>query len=144
MPVSKTIVESFVEPDEFRDVILDVERYPEFLDEVKRVEIVERGDNTLKATFWVEVNVGGMEIKSSYTLNYTIEDDTIHWTLDSSPDLTKNEGYWRLEESDGETLAHYEAEILTSLPIPEEMQKMFADQELPAMMEKFRDRAESI
>lgn len=145
MPVSKTQLEVFVSVDEFKDVVLDVESYPEFLPEVKRVEVSKKTDQALVATFWVEVDVGGFNVKSEYTLEYTIGDDEISWTLVASPDLTENRGSWSLEEGDDEdeTIANYEAEIITSLPIPEPVQALFAEQELPKLMELFRDRAES-
>lgn len=143
MPKSATTVESFVSPDEFREVILAFDKYPEFLPEVKKVVVHARDKSSARATFYVEVNVGGMEIKTEYTVKYDISDNEIRWQLESSPTLTKNEGVWRLEETDdGETKAFYESELVTSLPIPLEMQKLFADQELPKMMQRFRDRAE--
>jgi ribosome-associated toxin RatA of RatAB toxin-antitoxin module len=144
MPKSSTTVESFVSPDEFRAVIVAVDKYPEFLPEVKKVVVHERNANSLLASFFVEVNVGGMEIKTEYTCRYVISEDEIRWTLEKSPDLTKNEGRWKLSETaDGETKAVYENELVTSLPIPEPMQKLFADQEMPRMMQRFRDRAEA-
>jgi ribosome-associated toxin RatA of RatAB toxin-antitoxin module len=143
MPKSSTTVETFVSPDEFREVILAMDKYPEFLPQVKKVVVHERSKGSARATFWVEVSVGGMEVKTEYTCKYTWTDKEIRWQLESSPTLTKNEGVWKLEEtSDGETKALYESEIVTSLPIPLEMQKLFADQELPKMMQLFRDRAE--
>lgn len=144
MPKSSTSVESFVSPDEFRAVIIALEKYPEFLPEVKRVDVTERSDSGATASFHVEVSVGGMEVKTEYTVRYSFGSDEIRWQLISSPTLTKNEGIWRLKETDaGETHAYYENELVTSLPIPEEMQKIFADQELPRMMQRFRDRAEA-
>lgn len=144
MPKSSTSIESFVSPDEFRAVVTALEKYPEFLPEVKRVDVKERSAAGATATFYVEVKVGGMEVKTEYTVRYTFGEGEIRWQLVSSPTLTKNEGLWRLEETDaGETRAYYENELMTSLPIPEEMQKIFADQELPRMMQRFRDRAEA-
>lgn len=143
MPKSSTQVESFVSPDEFRAVVTDFEKYPEFLPEVKRVQVTQRDAERVTASFHVEVSVGGMEIKTEYTVEYTLGEREIHWRLVQSPTLTKNEGFWRIEETaDGETRAYYENEIVTTLPIPLEMQKLFADQELPRMMQRFRDRAE--
>ena len=96
------------------------------------------------ATLYVEVKVGGMEVKTEYTARYTISDKEVSWKLEHSPSLSKNEGRWRFEETkDGETKAHYDSEVVTTLPIPEELQKVFADQELPRMMQRFRDRAEA-
>jgi ribosome-associated toxin RatA of RatAB toxin-antitoxin module len=144
MPKSSTSIESFVSPDEFRALVIALEKYPEFLPEVKRVDVKERSAAGATATFYVEVSVGGMEVKTEYTVRYTFGESEIRWQLVSSPTLTKNEGLWRLEETDGgETRAYYEHELVTTLPIPEDLQKIFADQELPRMMQRFRDRAEA-
>lgn len=144
MPKSSTYFETFVSPDELRAVVLDVEKYPAFLPEVKKVEVKERSASALVATFYVEVKVAALEIKTEYTVRYTLGAREISWTLVSSPTMTKNEGKWRLEETeDGETKAYYEAEVETSLPIAPDLQKLFAEQELPRMMQRFRDRAEA-
>lgn len=144
MPKSSTTIETFVSPAELRAIVLAVEKYPEFLPEVKRVDVRERSESAFVATFFVEVKLPGTEIKTEYTVRYTVGKDEVSWTLVSSPTLTKNEGKWRFEETDdGETKAYYEAELVTSLPIAPELQKMFADQELPRMMQRFRDRAEA-
>ena len=143
MPKSSTTVETFVSPEEFREVILDFEKYPEFLPEVKKTIVHERSDDSMLVSFFVEVKVGGMDVKTDYTTRYTLDGNTIRWTLDKSDSMSKNEGFWQLDETDdGETRAVYENEIITTLPIPEELQKLFADQEMPRMMQRFRDRAE--
>ena len=143
MPKSSTTVESFVSPEEFREIVVAVDKYPEFLPEVKKVEIKERAKDALIAKFFVEVKVAGTEVKTEYVVRYTLGKSEVSWSLVESPTLTKNEGRWKLEEtSDGETKASYENELVTNLPIPEELQKVFADQELPRMMQRFRDRAE--
>ena len=144
MPKSSTSFESFVSPEELHAVVAAVEKYPEFLPEVKKVEVKTRSPDAVLAKFLVEVKVSGVEVKTEYTVRYTLGERAISWTLVESPTLTKNEGQWRFEETeDGETKAYYEAEIVTSLPIAPELQKVFADQELPRMMQRFRDRAEA-
>jgi ribosome-associated toxin RatA of RatAB toxin-antitoxin module len=144
MPKSSTTLDTFVSPAELHALITDFASYPEFLPEVKRVEIKDKNAQGATVTFYVEVKVGGAEIKTEYTARYTFSEREIRWQLVSSPTLTKNEGFWKLEEtSEGETKAQYESELVTTLPIPEEMQKIFADQEMPRMMQRFRDRAEA-
>jgi ribosome-associated toxin RatA of RatAB toxin-antitoxin module len=144
MPKSSTTIESFVSPEEFRAVVIAVDKYPEFLPEVKRVDVKERGQDSMLATFHVQVKVGGMDVNTEYTVRYKLSENEVSWSLVQSPTLTKNEGRWRFEETpDGETRAYYENEIVTTLAIPEELQKIFADQELPRMMQRFRDRAEA-
>lgn len=144
MPKSSTSFESFVSPDELRAVVLDVERYPEFLPEVKRVVVQSRSTDGFVATFFVEVKVSSIEVKTEYTVRYKLGAREVTWALEASPTMSKNEGKWRFEElKDGETKAFYEAELETTLPIAPELQKIFADNELPRMMQRFRDRAEA-
>jgi ribosome-associated toxin RatA of RatAB toxin-antitoxin module len=144
MPKSSTNFETFASPDELRAIVVDVEKYPQFLPEVKRVTVKDKTADGFVATFFVEVKVGGSVVKTEYTVRYALKGDTISWDLVSSPDVSKMEGFWKLEETaDGETKAHYEATLETTLPIPLELQKVFADQELPKMMQRFRDRAEA-
>ncbi len=144
MPKSSTSFESFVSPEELRAVVVAVEKYPEFLPEVKKVDVKSRSADALVATFFVEVKVAGVEVKTEYTARYTLGAREVAWTLVNSPTVTKNEGKWRFEETkDGETKAYYESELETSLPIAPDLQKVFADQELPRMMQRFRDRAEA-
>ena len=144
MPKSSTQFESFVSPEELRAIVIDVEKYPEFLPEVKKVEVRTRTADSFLATFHVQVKVAGVDVKTEYTVRYELGETEVTWALEESPNLTKNEGKWRFEETaDGETKAWYEAEIETTLPLSPELQKMFADQELPRMMQRFRDRAEA-
>lgn len=143
MPVAKTTLETFVSPDELKDVILDFESYSEFLPEVSSVDVKEKNDDSALVTFHIAVKFGGFDVKSEYTVRYTIGDKEIRWSLVSSPSITKNDGSWKLEETDeGETIAHYEAEVETNLAVPPEVQAMFVEESLPKLMMRFRDRAE--
>lgn len=143
MALAKTKLETFVSPDELRDVILDFEKYAEFLPEVTRVEVKERTKDSALVTFHIAIAFMGFDVATEYTVRYTIGERDIRWQLVSSPSVTKNEGSWKLEEtSDGETLAHYEAVVETNLAVPPDVQKLFVEEGLPKLMERFRDRAE--
>lgn len=145
MPKTSAQIEVFVSPAEFLELVLDVESYPEFLDEVQEVTVVSRDDTSLTASFEVSVSFGGYDVKTEYTVKYdTSQDDRVSWTLVSSPDLTTNAGSWRVEEGEDEDecIAHYEAELVSNLPIPLPVQEMFAKETLPQLLEAFRERAE--
>ena len=143
MPTTRATLETFVSPDELKTVILDFESYPKLMKEVKRVEVHAQDDEHADVTFHLDISFAGFELKSHYRVRYTIEDRSIRWELVESPTIVKNHGAWTLEETDdGETRAVYEGEVETNLPVPPEVQAMFAQQELPKMMEKIRDRAE--
>ena len=145
MPKSATKLETFVSPEDFKEVVLAFEKYPEFLKEVKKIEVHEKTATSALVTFHIEIKFGGFEIKTHYKVKYAIAGNTISWKLVESPTLTTNEGTWRIEEGKdgGDTIAHYEAEVATNMPIPPEVQALFAQEEMPKLMEKFRDRAEA-
>lgn len=143
MPTAKATLETFVSPDELKETILDFEGYAEFMKELKRVEVHSQTDEAADVTFHIDLSVGGFALKSHYRVRYAIADRSITWELVESPTLTKNRGSWTLEETeDGETRALYENELETNLPIPPEIQAAFAQEELPKLMAKIRDRAE--
>jgi ribosome-associated toxin RatA of RatAB toxin-antitoxin module len=145
MPIAKAQLETFVSPEELKSVILDFAAYPGFMKEVKRIEVHEQSDELADVTFHIELSFGGFEVKSHYRVRYDIGQHEIRWSLVESPTLTRNVGAWKLVETDdGETRASYEAEVETNLPIPPEVQSAFAQQELPKLMEKIRDRAEDM
>lgn len=143
MPIARTTLETFVSPDELKDVILDFEAYPEMMKEVTRVDVHERSDTHALCTFHLDISFAGFKLQSHYKVRYTIADDRIEWSLVESPTLTKNRGFWLLEATDDdECVAKYEAEIELNLPIPPEVQAAFTEQELPKLMGAIRDRAE--
>jgi len=143
MPVAKSKLETFVSPEDLKEVILDFESYPKFLKEVQRVEVLERTDELVRAKFYIHVAFGGFEIESDYTTKYTVDELSITWELEHSESITKMNGSWALTETDdGECVANYEAEIETNLAIPPEVQALFVEESLPKLMETFRDRAE--
>jgi len=145
MPVAKATLETFVGPEDLKAVILDFEKYPEFMKEVTKVEIVEKSAETIVAKFHIHIAFGGFDVRSSYTTRYTIADDTITWDLVESENITKMRGKWVLHETDDEECrADYEAEVETNLGVPPDVQALFVEESLPKLMESFRDRAEEL
>ncbi|MEC7522922.1 MAG: SRPBCC family protein [Myxococcota bacterium] len=145
MALAKTKLETFVSPDELKEVLLDFESYAELLPEVSSVDVKERSDDAALVTFHVDISFAGFDVKTEYTCRYAISDREIAWELVDSPSLTKNVGKWVLEETeDEETVAHYESEVETNLPIPPEVQALFVEESLPKLMERFRDKAEDL
>jgi coenzyme Q-binding protein COQ10 len=145
MAVAKTTLETFVSPDELKEVILDFEKYPQFLPELAKVVVKERSDTSALVTFQIGLSFAGFDVNTEYTVRYTIEPNEVRWSLVSSPSITKMEGHWKLaEKDDGETIAHYEAVVETNLAIPPDVQALFVEESLPKLMMRFRDRAEDV
>ncbi len=145
MPIARSTLETFVTAEELKAVILDFEKYPEFLSEVQRVEMREKSETSMLCTFHVHVSFAGFDIDSEYTTRYTIDGLQISWELAESESITKMNGRWSLTETeDEECLAEYEAEVETNLGVPPEVQALFVEESLPKLMEQFRDRAEDL
>lgn len=145
MPIAKSTLETFVSPDELKAVILDFEKYPEFMKEVTKVEVLERSDEEIVAKFHVHVSFAGFDIRSWYVTRYAIDDTTISWELVESDGISKMNGRWELTETDdGECKAKYQAEVETTMAVPPEIQAAFVEESLPKLMEAFRDRAEDL
>ncbi len=145
MPLAKCTLETFVSPEDLKEVILDFESYPKFMNEVRKVEVLDKSETSITARFHINVSFAGFEIDSSYTTKYAVDELTISWELVESESITKMSGRWVLEEvDDGECKASYEAEVETNLAIPPEVQALFVEESLPKLMESFRDRAEDL
>lgn len=146
MPRSIQSFEVFCSPADFQDVVLDVEKFGDFMDEVVSATIDEQTEDSMTASFVTETNIGGMQLKTEYTTKYTIKPGEITWTLVSSPTLTKNEGRWLIEagDDDDEAKVTYELELATNMPIPEQMQTMITDQLVKELADSFRNRAEEL
>jgi coenzyme Q-binding protein COQ10 len=122
------------------DTIIDYERYPEFLSEVKSVRTSDRqGDEVL---VHYEVNV----VK---TIRYTIrvrEERPLRmsWSFVKGELMKDNRGSWVLEpQGEGRTKATYTVEMALGPLVPKAIITSLAETQLPKMLEAFKRRAEA-
>ena len=131
-----------VPPEKFFEVIADFEKYPEFIPEVKRAKVLEKKGNKLKVEYEVSV------IKTiRYTLELTLEPpNRLSWTLAEKGFFKQNDGAWELKSIDGgkRTEATYTVEIAFGILVPKAIIKTLVSQNLPQMLKRFKERAESI
>jgi coenzyme Q-binding protein COQ10 len=122
------------------DVISDFESYPEFLPDVKKVEVDKKGKR-LTATFEVSVIK-----KIRYTLEFaTVPSKKISWTFVKGDVFKDNRGGWEFEEvKKGQTKATYQIEVDFGLLVPSLITNKLVGHNLPQMMKRFKERAESL
>lgn len=104
-------------PGEVLATIHDVATQPEWIPEIKEVEVLESDaeGRTLLAALAAATAVG----TDRYTLRYAHRPDGIHWTLESGRLQTAQEGDLRaVPAADGGALATYELTIEHPLPLP--------------------------
>lgn len=129
-----------VPPSVLYEVIVDYEKYPEFLSDVKSAKVLERGEGFAKARF---------ELDLIKTVRYTIRlvekpDREVSWTMIESNLMKSNEGGWTLEDlGDGRTRATYRIEVGLGRFVPKTIVNALTGRTLPATLQAFKERAEA-
>lgn len=122
-------------------VIVDYERYPEFLPDMKQVTVLSRQDGVSVVRFELE-----LIMRLAYTLRL-IEDApaSISWTLEEARMMASNVGGWRLEALDeNRTKAIYGLELKLRGLIPKSVSTRLIGSTLPETLHRFKDRAEEL
>ncbi len=121
-------------------IITDYEKYPEFLPEVKKIQISARSGNQ------VEVQHEVAMIKTvRYTLRLTEDKPSrVSWSLVKGELMRQNQGSWLLEaQGDGRTQATYSIEMTFGPLVPRAIVNALVETSLPKMLSAFKARAEA-
>ena len=128
-------------PEKLYAVVIDYERYPEFLSNIKKARVVERKERHAVVDF--EATILGKNI--AYTLAFDEDPPKgIRWKLVKSSFLKENNGSWAIKaEGEGKTHATYSLQVKVGLFIPGAVSTALAGSELPKVLEAFKKRAEA-
>jgi coenzyme Q-binding protein COQ10 len=122
------------------DIIIQYEKYREFLPEVKEVRTSNRQGNEVNVHYKVDV---------MKTINYTIRvkeerPTRMSWTFVEGEFMKDNKGSWVLEPAgEGKTKATYNAEMALGALVPKSIVNALVETSLPKMLEAFKRRAET-
>lgn len=122
------------------DVIVDYERYSEFLPEVKKTRALNRRGNECDVQYEAEV------VKLiKYTVHLKEErPNKVSWTYIDGDFMRDNKGGWVLEDAgEGKTKATYNVEIVLGPLVPKTIVNALVDTSLPKLLENFKKRIES-
>jgi coenzyme Q-binding protein COQ10 len=142
MPQASRSVVVNVTPDQLMQVITDYEQYPEFLPEVKRISVAHRTERSADVTYEIEVIK-----KLQYTLRITRDGLNVRWQFLKGDLFKSNDGGWTLRpEGEGRTHATYSLEVAIGgfIPVPKAITDKLTEQSLPALLDNFKRRAESL
>ncbi|MBU8897859.1 SRPBCC family protein [Corallococcus sp. H22C18031201] len=122
------------------DVVMNFDRYPDFLPEVKKVSTSKRQGNTVEVHYEVEVMK-----RIRYTIRVTEERPRrMSWTFVEGEVMKDNRGSWVLEpEGEGKTRATYNVEMALGAFVPKSIVNALVDTSLPKMLDAFKRRAEA-
>ena len=137
-------VEIAVSPEQFYDVLIDFERYSDYLGDIGLVEnrVIHQSETAAE----VESTVKKMGAKVQYTLSYKLSrPNKLEWSFVKGNMMKDNRGSWELEQTDsGHTRATYTIEVSFGWMVPKTIVSVLTEKELPGMLDSFRTRAETL
>ncbi|RYF06507.1 MAG: hypothetical protein EOO40_09055 [Deltaproteobacteria bacterium] len=121
-------------------VVTDYARYPDFLPEVQAVSVHNKGDGVALVHFDLQLIV-----RLTFTLRLLEDFPTqVSWSLSQGKMIEQNSGSWRLEPlGAGQSRATYALRLRLGGLIPTSVSTRLLGAELPRMLGRFADRAQS-
>ncbi len=101
MPKVETEITVKSNPEAVWEIISDMEKYPEFMDDLVDVKVLERGENTTK-THWV-AKAKNMTVEWDEEDFYYPDEYRIYYKANQGV-FSKFEGEWTIEKIDNETI----------------------------------------
>lgn len=130
-----------VTKDDFIRILIDFDRYPDFLNNIKSINIIYNKNNKYRVKYHIKI------IKNIYyTLEFEFVNDHIFkWKLLEGNIMKKNEGYWEITEiNNSQIRANYKLEIDLKTPLPKAIFKKIIKSDLPDMLNRFKKYAENL
>lgn len=129
-------------PEAVLSVVTDLEAYPEWQQEVREVEVLQRDaqGRPLQARMVVDARL----FTASYTLAYTYSDTSMHWQLVSSEQLRQLDGgYTVTDNGDGTTTVSYELDADPTISVPRFMRRTAAEHIVRTALDGLKQRVET-
>ena len=123
-------------------MLQDYARYPEFLPDVKSVRVGPRTDDSVEVTYRLDAKVKTIEFTLLHVEKPPLRVD---WKLLRGELIRRDEGTWTLERtaSNG-TRATYAIEMSFAAPFGPALERALAEQGLPGLLVRFKQRAEQL
>jgi coenzyme Q-binding protein COQ10 len=128
-------------PEKVFAVIEDYAKYPEFLPEVKKVQVAPGSGDAKEVTYTVDIKAKLI----TYTLKHTARPPgELSWTMVRGEMMKGNDGAWVLRPVPAGTEATYKIDLRLGALVPSLVERMLAEQQLPGLLENFKKRIESL
>ncbi len=103
-------------PQEILDVLTDLESLTEWSSAHQKVEVLERDDEGRPSKSRQVVKIVG--VSDEQVLNYTMHDDGVSWTLESSKQQRAQSGRYTLTPDGDSTKVRFELMVDPLVPLP--------------------------
>jgi uncharacterized membrane protein len=121
------------------EVLLDLEKYPDWSDSITKVKVTERDDAGRVTGAVMTISAGALNDDVSLTYNWDGAPARLEFELEDANMLTKMDGAYILKDLGDETEVTYELSVGVSMPIPQMMitkqEKSTIDQSLAQLKE---------
>lgn len=131
-------------PDAVWAVMLNYQKFHEFMPRLEKVEILEKTQSTMKVTETIHVPLGVLV----YTIDlvFTPAQRTVSWTLDKSRqhDIAETFGTWEfLPYGQGKTLLRYTTTLASGMFVPKFLEDAMIKSDLSNALLSLKRRTES-
>ena len=135
--VEKTIVFD-VPIDAIYETLIAYEQYPEFVDGVDEIKVLESNEEGARVEYSLNVIK-----KLNYILTLSHEKPhRLSWELESGDIFKKNSGSWELKDlGDGTTEVKYNLDVDVKLFVPKMIAKKLVEGNLPRMLKAYEEQA---
>lgn len=147
MPNAQRSIEINVPLDKLFAVVQDFAKYPEFIPEMKQVNVLRKGSTGQDVEFHIELDLPlGMKKRIVYSLAFTEDAPKgVRWQLIKGEYMKGNVGNWAFKAlADNKTEATYTIELSFGALVPKVVANFLAEQSLPKMLGQFKGRAEKL
>ena len=127
-----------VDINKFYETITDYETYPEFVDGVSEIEVLEKDDNGARIKYHINI------IKEfTYILKMThTAPNKVSWEFESGDLFKSNFGSWELVDlGDGQIEVTYALDVNFKMMVPKMITNKLVKNNLPTMMQSVFERA---
>ena len=134
-------IEIEASPEEILEVIADFDAYPDWVDGIRRAEILDRGDDGRPAR--VAFEFSAMGFSASYTLRYEWDDDGVRWTTEEASGAVKDvQGEYSLDPLNGDTKVGYRLAVDLAVKLPSFVKRRADKQAIQTALEGLKRRVE--
>ncbi len=123
-------------PEQFFDLLIDYEKYPEFLSEVKDCQVLSSDGDQKQVQYKISV-IKTLQYVNEHT---EVRPSQVSWKFIKGDLFKSMHGHWKLSDKDGKTEAEYFVEANFGLFVPKTMTKTVLSVNLPAMMKAYHKR----
>jgi ribosome-associated toxin RatA of RatAB toxin-antitoxin module len=126
-------------PEQFHKIVTDYEKYPEFLQEVKRCKVLKTEGHKKLVEYQVSV------LKDfTYNLWMSEEAHLVSWEFASGDIFKTMKGYWKIKDEGGKTRGTYGVEATFGMLVPSPIAKAMVSVNLPNMIASYHKRVSLI